>query len=335
MAGDVCTNCGATEMELVNGKEQILVKGEPIEVQFNYYRCPDCGEEVLTPSLQPDPLESAYRIYRKRHGLLQPEEITEWRKSYKLTQKELAGILGIGTATLSRYEKGSLQDEAQDKLLRLAMKPDNLARLVDESENVLSVSKKRALLQQIAEMQADSHPFDSFIRNVMANYAPDVYSGYRQLDWEKLSNAILYFAQKGVWKTKLNKLLFYADFKHFQEFTTSITGMKYVRLPYGPIPNNYESYYAALSFDKAIDLVEESHEEWGGVKVRSVKSPDISVFSPSELRVLAETIEHFDSFTAGRISELSHNEPGYIKTEENAPISYEYSEELIGFSSSN
>ncbi|NIO19633.1 MAG: DUF4065 domain-containing protein, partial [Candidatus Aenigmarchaeota archaeon] len=46
--------------------------------------------------------------------------------------------------------------------------------------------------------------------------------------------------------TVLNKLLFYADFKHCKEYTVSISGSRYARLPYGPVPDNWAHYLAFL-----------------------------------------------------------------------------------------
>ena len=62
----------------------------------------------------------------------------------------------------------------------------------------------------------------------------------------KLFNAILFFCKGRVLKTKLNKLLFYADFKHFKEYAVSITGARYARIPFGPAPDKYAFYFATL-----------------------------------------------------------------------------------------
>src|SRR3990172_7403847 len=57
---------------------------------------------------------------RKQIGLLTPEQIRRNRESLNLTQKQLAGTLGIAEATLSRWETGAqIQQRAMDRLLRV------------------------------------------------------------------------------------------------------------------------------------------------------------------------------------------------------------------------
>jgi len=62
----ICSNCEKeTELELVNEHETIDVRGEAIEVEAEYFRCTECGEEFEN-TRGPDALEAAYRAYRQR-----------------------------------------------------------------------------------------------------------------------------------------------------------------------------------------------------------------------------------------------------------------------------
>ena len=51
---------------------------------------------------------------------------------------------------------------------------------------------------------------------------------------------ILFFAKDTVLKTKLLKEMFYTDFLYYKETCNSITGLEYAKLPYGPVPDQYE-----------------------------------------------------------------------------------------------
>lgn len=331
----ICSNCEReTQLELVTKEEVIQVRSKPIRVEIQYSRCVQCGDEVLDPSLNMDPFDLAYREYRKEYGFLQPEEIREWRKSNKLTQGELAKLLGLGGATISRYENGALQEPSHEKLLRLAMDPANLLRLIAASEGIFTEAKKRRLVEVLREVEADAHSVDSTIVANFGNYDPDAYSGYRRLSLEKLYNAILFFCKDGVLKTKLNKLLFYADFKHYKEYTLSITGARYARIPFGPAPDHYEMYYGALSSQKAIEFIEEVYppkyrgEPVVGEIIKAAKKPDLSSFTASELRILASVQEDFKEYNAREITKLSHKEAGYQETPHGGNISYNYAKEL-------
>ncbi|MDZ7841653.1 MAG: type II toxin-antitoxin system MqsA family antitoxin [Gammaproteobacteria bacterium] len=110
----------------------VEVRGEPVEVAAEFFKCTECGAEFENTRGR-DSLALAYREYRRRHDMLQPEQIRNWRKRYGLTQKELSRLLGWGDVTLSRYETGALQVAAHEKILRLAMEPHNLITLIDET----------------------------------------------------------------------------------------------------------------------------------------------------------------------------------------------------------
>jgi hypothetical protein len=159
-------------------------------------------------------------------------------------------------------------------------------------------------------------------------YEANELSGYRRLDLGKLFNAILYFCKGGVLKTKLNKLLFYADFKHFKDYAVSITGARYARIPFGPAPDKYALYFATLLENGAIRVEEDIIGDFVGEQFISVKEPHLSLFSDSELKILATVKEYFKDYTAKRITDFSHDEKGYKETETGDTISYEYANEL-------
>ena len=335
MVRGLCSNCEKeTRLELVTKEEVIRVRNKPIKVEVQHSKCTECSDEVFDPNLNLDPFDLAYREYRKRYGFLQPEEIRDWRKANKLTQSELAKLLGVGLATISRYENGALQDPSHEKLLRLAMNPSNLLRLIEGSEDVFTEVKKRRLVEALQEIEADAHSIDSTIIVSFGNYEPNEYSGYKKLDLEKLYNAILFFCKEGVLKTKLNKLLFYADFKHYKEYALSITGARYARISFGPAPDNYEIYYGALSSQKAIEFIEEVYpSKYGGEPVvgeiiKAAKKPDLSLFTASELRIMASVQEDFKEYNAREITEFSHKEEGYQETQNGGAISYNYAKKL-------
>lgn len=79
-------------------------------------RCQNCGELVLDSAANRQISEAL----RQQLGLLSPEQIRTNREALGLTQRHLAGRLGIAEATLSRWETGGqIQQRALDRLLRL------------------------------------------------------------------------------------------------------------------------------------------------------------------------------------------------------------------------
>jgi len=325
----ICPNCEKeTELELIQKVEDIKVRGEVIKVDVKYYKCKNCGEEFEDPRSDEDPLDKAYREYRRHHGMMQPEEILESRKKFGLTQNEMSRLLGWGGATLSRYENGALQDETHEKALRLAIEPRNLLKLIETTPDIIPEEKKGRLINELKAAEEETCSLERIYEERFGKYEASEQSGYRRLDLAKLFNAILYFCKGGVLKTKLNKLLFYADFKHFKDYVVSITGVRYAHIPFGPAPDKYALYFATLVENGAIRVEEEIFGEFVGEEFISVTEPDLSLFSDSELRILATVKEYFKDFTAKRIKDFSHDEKAYKETASGDIISYEYASDL-------
>ncbi|MBS0655113.1 MAG: SocA family protein [Verrucomicrobia bacterium] len=119
----------------------------------------------------------------------------------------------------------------------------------------------------------------------------------------------------------MNKALFYADFKHFQQFSVGITGARYVHLEYGPCPDQFQNIYQLFK-SKGVLVSGEHHV------LKSVEAPDLSVFSDSEKEIL-EYVAQIARMDGGkRLLDISHEEQAYKKTEPLQLISYELAKDL-------
>ncbi len=320
-----CPLCEAeASVEHVRTEKTINVRGEPIKVAFDLPTCVKCGEGFINPKTDRDPLAEAYRVFRHRHTMLQPEEIKELRKRYGVTQGELSRILGWGAATLSRYENGALQDATHDRALKLLDDPQNLLRLIEAVPDALGEKRRSSLVNTLKRIVKDEHPIERCLEEWFGHDERSFFTGFHPLDMDKFFNCILYFCKGGKLKTVINKLLFYSDFKHFKTYSMSITGAQYVHLHYGPVPKNYEMCLAKLVNEESIEIDEVLYPDVVGQMYTTVEEPLLGIFSDKELITLSTVKEHFKSYGAKGISEFSHGERGYKETSHRQPISYEY-----------
>ncbi|MDM7992192.1 MAG: DUF4065 domain-containing protein [Candidatus Fermentibacter sp.] len=325
----LCPVCEkSTEKEQVRRKAELTIRGETFEVDEEFERCAGCREEYETAEA-PDKLAQANRLYREKHGFLQPDEIRAFRNRYRLTQKELADLLGWGVATLSRYENGALQEEGQDRALRMAMKPDNLADLVKSHGLQLQAGRANAILALISESDPFHGPEDLF-RN-LTHRPPDIFNGFRSFEPRRLFAAVEFLCRnREVYRTALNKLLFYADFIHFREHGCSITGAVYARLPLGPVPDGFNSMFAVLTDTEKLLVSEERtiDEEATGEVFRTRLAPDIGMLSDTELEVLMWVKKNLGVLSASKLKDMSHEEAGWKCTGNAKPISYSFAGSL-------
>jgi len=332
---DFCTECESKNIEEISRVEELDIKGEKIAVTVTYWHCKDCGWDFENLKSGNNYIATAYRIYRERHKMLQPEDIKELRKKYGLTQGELAKILGWGLATLSRYEKGALQDSAHDNMLKILKNPDNLYTLLIDYPDILDAKRYSEILKNLTTTYRINSLSDNLVKKCFS-YPESTYSGFRKFDYEKFVNVILFLCKNGALKTKLNKLLFYTDFKHFKENTLGITGLKYSHDRFGPVPIYYQSLTGSLVDEGILQVNEINYGAIDcntgspiiGEEYKSSVEPDMTVFSLAELDTLYKVKQHFDNWGSIKISEFSHQEDGYKETEIGEEISYKYAETL-------
>jgi hypothetical protein len=87
-----------------------------------------------------------------------------------------------------------------------------------------------------------------------------------EYDERKLTELIVYVADRlrsdrADGATKLNKVLFFADFAHVRKHRRPITGAEYQKLPYGPAPRRLMPIRKALVSAGAATLVEEKFSD--------------------------------------------------------------------------
>ncbi len=113
---------------------------------------------------------------------------------------------------------------------------------------------------------------------------------------------VLFFAHKNkeLLKTKLMKLLNYSDMVFYKENGISMSGLRYVHLPYGSVPENFDMLLGKMVVDHV------AH---------------IEVFFDNGY-------EKFKNFGSVDISNYSHKEKGYCSTKQGEIISYIYAKDI-------
>src|SRR6266571_1459205 len=128
--GAVCPQCGRTPIDTEihpqrfrygEGDEAVeLVASVPVR------RCACCGFEYLDEKAETARHEAVCRHLR----VMNPREILDLRIRYGLSRGDFARLTRLGEATIARWERGELiQNAANDSYLRLLTYADNIRRL--------------------------------------------------------------------------------------------------------------------------------------------------------------------------------------------------------------
>ncbi len=335
MSGPFCPNCEqSTAFKTVMRKNDITVRGETFCVSGEMDMCESCGE-ILWNERYDGLLLQAYEMYKKKHGLLSSGEIRDIRTSYNLSQDVFAAILGIGSASLQRYETGAVQTIPYDRLIREASDQRRLLELLETNKARLS-EKEYEMAQGNIQRKKVSNT-SSLERHLVAELKepPSEHNGFRSFSPDTFKAVVPRLLSRlednGAPITKLHKLLFYIDFFSFKIRRTSVTGLCYVHWPHGPVPGGTLSYdlYEYVS-EAGIVRIEEEECKDGNIK-RTIALSDGAVADipdPEERRIIDSVADTLGKLGARELSALSHDEDAYMQTRDKERISYAYAATL-------
>ncbi len=326
-----CPHCEKIQKVIKKSKKEVLpVMGEPVEYSAEIYRCSVCKSEFATTEMEEENFQKAYNLYRDKHRLLRTEKIKEIRHKYSLSQKDFSRFLGWGEITIHRYESGSLQDMVHNETLVLIEDPRNALKILELNRNTLASNLIQRIENRIRELLAEEKTA-SLLPLIEGKYTgASIETGYKVFDIEKIENLIIYIAVKcgGVLKTKLNKLLWYMDFKHFKDHTVGITGAKYLHLPLGPVPMDYDLLTFKLQNEDRLEAQEVIIGEYLGENYIAKEEADISLFTREELETIDRVMKKLVHLGSGKIKDISHKEAAYKMTEHKQVIPYSFAKDL-------
>ncbi len=327
-----CEVCGKeVETKIITKKESYEVYGDTVDVEAQILVCTECEEEFFCEELDGATLVNAYNEYRKKHKLLLPEEIKAIREQYGLSQRSFAKLLNWGDKTIHRYENGAIQDKAHNSMLQFLKKPENMQTYLEENEILLEGRQKEKLHETVEQLLCgSSEKAGSKLISLMFNHKESIENGFKSFDYDKFCAMVLYFAQKNgkILKTKLLKLLNYSDMIFYKENGISISGAKYVHLPYGPVVQDFDILFGKMSADRIAHIEVEFDNKYEKHQV----VPQITLFegvlSNEERDVMDRVYNKFKSFGSVEISNYSHQEKGYRETKKGEVISYAYAKDI-------
>lgn len=231
--------------------------------------------------------------------------------------------------TTQRYERGALQDEAHDSVLRqMRDDPQFVIRQWEKNKDRLSGFESRKLEERLREL-CSSDKDDSLMRafqkeEVLAFGRNPEACGYRVPDLVRIEDVVLFLATRvcDLYETRLAKLLWVADFANYLACGKSMTGLAYARLPYGPVPHRFRLLLALLEESETITLETREAEQFSGTVVRPKKRSSFGSLAPDEIRILKRVIAKYGRLPCKTLSDLSHRESIWANATDGSLLTY-------------
>jgi len=312
-------------------EDVVSFKGQDILFPSQYYYCEESQETWEDEALLSSNDIAMKDAYREQNGLLNSAQIISTRKKYGISQIVLARLLGWGEKTVTRYESHQVQDNAHDMILRrVGDDPVWFLDVITQHEDAFNGRQEYetavACVLSAIRQEKDQYNIDLIHAEyaaVVENASPELY--YPDLD--KLIAAVNFIAHRvsNLFKVKLMKLLWYADFLSYKRYGHSITGQLYLAKPMGalPVAHNVIMELDGITYEEVLlpDL------EVGYRFVPTI-GIDTGILSEEDTSVLDTVIEKYGRYKTDRLVDAMHRELAFKETSQGEIISYSYAKEL-------
>jgi hypothetical protein len=145
---------------------------------------------------------------------------------------------------------------------------------------------------------------------------------------DKFKELVLYIAEKCTddptfGATKLNKILYFADFYAYGESGVPITGANYDKLRRGPGPRQLISVREELSNAGDICIDKAKYHGYPQERVIPIREANLDLFTAKEIALVDDIIQKLWEIPAANISEYTHRLAGWRIAEDGDEIPYE------------
>ncbi len=323
------------EMTIQKEWRTMNFRKDQFTVLFHSYRCDKTGEQFEDEEFSELNYNQLINQYRQKYSILFPEQIINIREKYGISATKMSEILGFGANSYRQYERGEVPSQSNSRLIQLAADPHEFKKLVDVCSSLKPKEKEKLYhkIQLVIEEQKNSKSVRFLEDYFFEACLPNSLTGFKIPNLKKFTEMVVYFTEvMQPWKTKLNKLLYYADFYMYKKNGFSISGVQYRAIPMGPVPNNFNTIFEYLANNDDVDIYYITFPN-GGVgeqfNPNSKRKFNPDLFSENERAILKLIAEKYKNISTSKIIELSHEEKGWIENNtEMKIIDYKYSFDL-------
>ena len=235
------------------------------------------------------------------------QRITELRKMKGLSQEDLAKSVKISRPSLAQIELGNrsvdiLELQKLSLILQFSL-DDFMSKDFSASQDIDDIDEKKAK----KEDERISVP---------------------TLHISKFKNVLLYILERcagkpNVGETVLYKLLYFSDFNYYELYEEHLTGAKYRKLPYGPVPQKLDTIIGQMIEKGQLQRVKTEYRGYPQTRYLPLEKADLTELRASEKEIIDRVIEQMSDWSAAAISNYSHKDMPWLASKEGEEINYE------------
>jgi len=235
------------------------------------------------------------------------QRIAELRKNKGLSQEDLSKSVKISRPSLTQIENGNRNVDIME-FQRLSIV---LGFSLDEF-----MSKDFTVVQDVVSItEKKSKKIEERI-------------SVPTLQVNKFKNVLLYILERcagkpNVGETVLYKLLYFSDFNYYELYEEHLTGAKYRKLPYGPVPQKMDAIINQMIDKGQLQRVKTEYHGYSQTRYLPLEKPNLTELRASEKEIIDRVIEQMSDWSASAISNYSHKDMPWLASKEGEEINYE------------
>ena len=235
------------------------------------------------------------------------QRVTELRKMKGLSQEDLAKSVKISRSSLAQIELGNRGVDILE-LQKLSLKLEfSLDEFMSKDFNV----------NQDIEGKTESKSKEDNERISV----PTLQVG-------KFKNVLLYILERcagkpNVGETVLYKLLYFSDFNYYELYEEHLTGAKYRKLPFGPVPQKLDTIINQMIDKEQLQRVKTEYHGYPQTRYLPLEKADLTELKASEKEIIDRVIEQMSDWSASAISNYSHKDMPWLASKDGEEINYE------------
>lgn len=235
------------------------------------------------------------------------QRIAELRKRKGLSQEELAKSVKISRPSLAQIELGNRSVDI--------MELQNLSIMLGFSLD--EFMSKDFTINQDVEDKVETRPQKVKERISVPS-----------LQVNKFKNVLLYILERcagkpNVGETVLYKLLYFSDYNYYELYEEHLTGAKYRKLPFGPVPQKLDTIVNQMIDSGQLQRVKTEYHGYPQTRYLPLIKANLTELKASEKEIIDRVIEQMSDWSAAAISNYSHKDMPWLASKEGEEIDYE------------
>lgn len=240
------------------------------------------------------------------------QRIKELRKMKGLSQADLAKNISISRPSLAQIELGN----RSVSILKLQQLSIVLGFSLDDF-----MSQSFSAFRQGQPEYVISSKTDKTKKGEERIAIPE-------LNIDKFKNVLLYILEKcagkpNVGETVLYKLMYFSDFNYYELYEDHLTGARYRKLPYGPVPQGIDTILNQMIEQGKMKRFKIDYHGYPQIRYLPLEKADLTLLKASEKEVIDKVTEQMSDLSAAAISRFSHKDIPWLASKEGEVIHYE------------